>query len=88
MTTNLTLEPGTRVRLERDPERFPRVGTWPRYAHKPGVIVIVNRQAGEYGVEVGAVQPMYRSTDDGPQLAYDHSKVAWFRPEEVRVRGE
>jgi hypothetical protein len=80
----VNLEPGTRVRIERDEKAYPSRGTWPRYRHKPGVVVIVNRQAGEYGVEVGAVHPAYRSTDDGPQLTYDHAQVAWFRPHEVR----
>lgn len=81
MTAELTLQPGTRVWLEREQ---PAAGTWRRYAGKPGIIVIVNRQAAEYGVEVGATQPMYRSTDQGPVLAYDHTKVAWFRPDELR----
>jgi len=75
------LKPGDRIRIERDERLHPPAGTWHRYRHKPGVVVILSQVADEVGVEVGAVQARY---DADHRLVYDHAKVSWFRPYELR----
>lgn len=69
---------GDRVRIHRDE---PTKGTWKRYEGKPGVVVMLDRLSDEVGVEVGAVQARY---NDRHELTYDHGRVAWFRPSELR----
>lgn len=76
---------GDLVRIERDEKRYPSMGTWPRYRGKPGVVVMLNQEDGEIGVEVGAARARYRP--DGRGLQYDSAAVAWFLPHELRRVG-
>lgn len=76
---------GNLVRIERDEKVHPSKGTWPKYRGKPGVVVILNEEDEEIGVEVGATTVRFR--DDRNGLQYDHTKVAWFKSHELRVVG-
>lgn len=75
---------GDTVRIERDEKKYPSIGSWPKYRKKPGIVVILNEEDEEVGVEVGAVLPRIRSDERG--LQYSHEQVAWFKPHELRPR--
>jgi len=74
---NSSLSVGTRVIVGRDEERYPARGSWTRYRGRRGVIVSLNRNAGEFGVSFSE-----RNTI-GPNTSIPVD--AWFLPHELQM---
>lgn len=72
---------GTRVRIERDEEKYPSKGTWPRFRGKLGTVVEIH--LGEYGVAIGKSLPA--SGKRGGSMKGE--AVTWFQPHELKVIG-
>lgn len=73
---------GDAVRTQRDETLFPSRGTWPRYRNRPGFVVQLNHEAGEYGVVLTVTRPPWRNGRVG-ELSYDSDMVSWFREDEL-----
>lgn len=78
-------KPGDAVRVERDEKAYPPQGSWRLFRNRPGFVVMVNEEAGEYGVVLTTTRPPWRSDRPG-ELSYDSEMVSWFQPHELRAR--
>lgn len=79
MTRSKKPQRGDRVRVERDEQRWPSRGTWPRYRGREGTVVTVNRTDREYGVAFGSVRERANGSLSGSDV------VTWFRAHELTV---
>lgn len=76
---------GTRVKIERDEQKYPPTGTWHWFSGRSGTVVQVNRAGGgstEYGVCFGAVTLAEESGNR--TLDWESDQVVWFLRHEMR----
>lgn len=76
------IKPGMRVRFERE---RPAAGTWHLYAGKKGVVIYVNRAAGEYGCTVDGRDTVARLPGGKLDPTRGYASICWFTADELTV---